>query len=64
MTPSHPMHLRTSASIDKHVIAMLNRSTSLLEHRDLSGKLVAAVTWPRSIVITPGGSVPDVRLQT
>jgi hypothetical protein len=33
MTPSHPMHLRTPASIDKHVIAMLNRSTSLLEHR-------------------------------
>ncbi len=55
---------RRSASIDRHVISMFNGSPSRLEYRGLSGEFVACLTRPRTIMVTPAGPVPDIRLHT
>jgi len=55
---------RRSASIDRHVISMFNGSPSHFEHRNVSGAFVACLNRPRTIMITPAGPVPDIRLHT
>lgn len=55
---------RTSASIDKHVISLFQGAPARLEHRNLSGEFVATLARPRTIMITPLGQVPDMRLHT
>jgi AraC family transcriptional regulator len=53
---------RKSASIDRHVLSMLNGSFSRFEHRAMSGHFVACLNRPGMIMITPSGPVPDIRL--
>jgi AraC family transcriptional regulator len=55
---------RLSASIDRHVVSMFNGSPSRFEHRDLSGDFVARLSRPGTIMITPAGPIPDMRLHT
>jgi AraC family transcriptional regulator len=55
---------RTSASIDRHVISMSHGSPFRFEHRTLSGEFLASLTRQRTIMISPAGPVPDVRLHT
>jgi AraC family transcriptional regulator len=55
---------RTSASINSHVISMFTGSPSRMEHRCLSGDFVACLNRPGTIMITPAGPVPDVKLHT
>ena len=55
---------RTAASIDRHVISMLTGPPSRLEHRTLSGHFLARINPPGTIMITPSGPVPDLRLHT
>lgn len=55
---------RKSASIDRHVVSMLNGSPSRFEHRAVSGHFVACLNRPGTIMITPSGPVPDIRLHS
>jgi AraC family transcriptional regulator len=55
---------RTSASIDRHVISMFTGSSSRFEHRTVSGHFVACLNRPGTIMVTPYGPVPDMRLHT
>jgi len=55
---------RTSASIDKHVISMFHGFPSRFDYRSLSGEFVQTSTRPGTIMITPMGPAPDVRLHT
>jgi AraC family transcriptional regulator len=55
---------RTSASIDRHVISMLTGLPSRFEHRTVSGHFLARLNRPGTIMITPIGPVPDIRLHT
>ena len=55
---------RASASIDRHVVSMFNGSPSRFEHRGISGHFVACLNRPGTIMITPAGPVPDLRLHT
>jgi hypothetical protein len=55
---------RISASIEKHVISMSHRSPFRFRHRNLCGDFVAALSRPRTIMITPAGPVPDIHLET
>jgi AraC family transcriptional regulator len=53
---------RKSASIDRHVVSMSSGSPSRFEHRAGSGNFVACLNRPGTIMITPSGPVPDIRL--
>ena len=55
---------RASASIDRHVVSMLNGSLSRFEHRTMCGHFVTCLNRPGTIMITPAGPVPDIRLHT
>ena len=55
---------RKSASIDKHVISMAQSFHTRFEHRNLSGEFVESLTRQKSIMISPAGPVPDIRLHT
>ncbi len=55
---------RAAVSIDRHVISMLHGSPVHLEHRSLSGSFVGAVVQPRTMMITPAGPAPAIRLHT
>jgi AraC family transcriptional regulator len=55
---------RTAASIDRHVISMAHSSPFRFEHRNLSGEFLASLTRQSTIMITPAGPVPDIRLHT
>ena len=55
---------RTSASINSHVISMFTGSPSHMEHRCLSGDFVGCLNRPGTIMITPAGPVPDMKLHT
>lgn len=55
---------RTSASLNQHVVSLFQGTPAHLEHRSLCGGFVATVARPRTIMITPSGPVPDLRLQT
>jgi len=55
---------RASASIDRHVITMLAGSPSRFEYRVGSGRFVAGLNRPGTIMLTPSGPMPDIRLHT
>lgn len=55
---------RVSASIDRHVISLLTGSSSRFEHRTVSGHFLAHLNRRGTIMITPSGPVPDIRLHT
>jgi len=55
---------RTSASIDSHVISMSAGPPSRFEYRAVSGHFMACLSRPGTMLITPRGPVPDIRLHT
>ena len=55
---------RTSASIEKHVISMSHGSPSRLEQLNPFGKFVPASIRQGTIMITPAGPAPDIRLHS
>ena len=55
---------RRSAAINKHVISMLHSAPARFEYRGPTGHFTAAVIRPRAIMMTPTGSIPDIRLHT
>lgn len=55
---------RTSATIDQHVLSLFQGTPARWEYRSLSGEFVATLTRPRTLMITPAGPVPDLRLHT
>jgi AraC family transcriptional regulator len=55
---------RSAASIDMHVISLLAGSPSRFEHRTVSGHFLAHLNRPGTVMITPAGPVPDIRLHT
>ena len=54
---------RVSALIDRHVISLLT-TPSRFEHRTVSGYFEAHLNRPGTVMITPSGPVPDIRLHT
>lgn len=55
---------RTSSSLDQHVLSLFQGAPAHLEHRRLSGEFVATIARPKTIMITPAGPLPDLRLHT
>jgi AraC family transcriptional regulator len=55
---------RASASIVQDVISMFIASPARLEYRTVHGHFVAAMNRPGTIMITPRGPAPDIRLHT
>ncbi len=55
---------RTSASSDRHVISMFVGVPSRFEYRTVSGHFLARENRPGTIMITPCGPAPDIRLHT
>jgi AraC family transcriptional regulator len=55
---------RRSGSIDKHVMSMSHGAPARFEYRNLAGDFIMALIRPRLIMITPLGSIPDIRLHT
>src|SRR5450755_1428169 len=55
---------RVLASIDRHVISLLTGSSSRFDYRTLSGHFLTHLSRRGSIMITPSGQVPDIRLHT
>jgi AraC family transcriptional regulator len=55
---------RVSASTDNHVISMIKGAPSRFDHRNLAGDFVACLARPGTIMITPAGPAPDMRLHT
>jgi AraC family transcriptional regulator len=55
---------RVSASIDRHVISLFTDSSSRFEHRTVSGHFLAHLNRRGTIMITPSGPAPDIRLHT
>ena len=53
---------RGSASIDRHVISLSHNPPSRLEYRAASGEFVTSVTRPGTMMISPRGLVPEMRL--
>ena len=53
---------RTSASSSQHVVSLFQGTPARFEYRSLSGEFVATVARPKTIMITPAGPVPDLRL--
>jgi AraC family transcriptional regulator len=55
---------RVSVSIDRHVISLLTNSSSRFEHRTVSGYFLTRLNRRGTIMITPSGPAPDIRLHT
>jgi AraC family transcriptional regulator len=55
---------RASSSIDMNVISMLTGSPSRFEHRTVLGHFVECINRPGTIMTTPAGAVPDIRLHS
>ena len=55
---------RKFALMDRHVISMFHRCPAHIEHRGLSGEFTACVARPSTIMITPPGPMPELRLST
>lgn len=55
---------RAAASIDKAVISLNTGSSSRFEHRTASGDFVACLNRPGTVMTTPPGRIPDLRLHT
>ena len=55
---------RVAASINRHVISVLTGSSSRFEHRTVSGYFLTRLNRRGTIMITPSGPVPDIRLHT
>lgn len=55
---------RISASVDRHVLSLHTGSPSRFEHRSVSGRFVTRLNRPGTIMITPAGPAPDIRLHT
>jgi AraC family transcriptional regulator len=55
---------RTSFTLDWHVVSMFQGAPARLEHRSKSGDFTTSVTRPKTLMITPSGSIPDIRLHT
>ena len=55
---------RTAASIDKHVLSVVHGAPARFDYRNVNGVFLSATLRPKSIMITPQGAVPDVRLHT
>src|SRR3954452_11586426 len=55
---------RVSASTDRHIISMVKGAPSRFDHRNLSGEFLSCVARPGTIMITPAGPVPDMRLHS
>ncbi len=53
---------RRSALIDQHVISLSHNAPARLEYRAASGEFVSSTTRPRSMMISPKGLVPEMRL--
>ena len=53
---------RISASTDMHVISMFHGAPFRFDYRGMSGQFVGLLARPKSIMITPAGPVPDIRL--
>lgn len=55
---------RTSTFIDRDVISMFVASPTRFEYRTVHGHFVAGLNRPGTIMITPHGPAPDIRLHT
>ncbi len=55
---------RAGASIDRHVISMLNGAASRFEYCNEAGRFVPGLNRQGTITVTPSGRVPDLRLLT
>ncbi len=55
---------RAAASIDRAVISLNTGSPSRFEHRTASGDYVSCLNRPGTVMTTPPGPVPDIRLHT
>ena len=55
---------RVEASIDRHVLSLLAGSPSRFEYRTASGHFLAHLNRPGTIMITPSGAAPDIRLHS
>lgn len=55
---------RSRASTDRDVISMSNGSAVHFEHRLATGRFVACLNRPGTIMTTPSGPVPDMRLNS
>jgi len=53
---------RVAASIDRHVISMLNGAASRFEYCNEAGRFVPGLNRQGTIMVTPAGPVPDLRL--
>ena len=55
---------RASTSIDRHVISLFAGSPARFEYRTVHGHFVAGMNRPGTVMITPCGPAPDIRLHT
>lgn len=55
---------RGPASIDTHVLSMSTCRPARFEHRAVSGQFIACLNRPGTIMVTPRGRVPEMRMQS
>jgi AraC family transcriptional regulator len=55
---------RAAGSTDRNIISMITGSPARFEHRGVSGHFVEYVNRAGTLMVTPSGKVPELRLQT
>jgi AraC family transcriptional regulator len=55
---------RKEASIHRHVISLFTGSPSRFDHRTISGHFAEHLTRAGTVMITPSGRIPEIRLHT